>query len=176
METFVGLLSRVRSRTPLVHFLTNYVAVNDCANMTLACGGSPVMADQGSEVEQMVALCSALVINIGTANERVLDSMLLAGRRANELGIPVVLDPVGVGASDFRNDAVRELLREVNFSLIKGNISEIFFLAGGMASTRGVDAARADLVREETPGEAAEISSRGIVTETNPHGNLFLNA
>lgn len=160
MENLKGLLSQVRACTPLVHFMTNYVTVNDCANVTLACGGSPVMADEISEVGQITALCSALVINIGTANDRTLTAMLHAGRRANELGLPILLDPVGAGASEFRNNAVLELLREINFTAIKGNISEIKFLSHGITSTQGVDAAETDLIREETLREAALFSQK----------------
>lgn len=174
MENFKGLLSQVRACTPLVHFMTNYVTVNDCANITLACGGSPVMADEISEVEQITALCSALVINIGTANDRTLTAMLRAGRRANERGLPILLDPVGAGASEFRNNAVLELLREINFTAIKGNISEIKFLSHGIASTQGVDAAETDLIQEETLREAALFSQKlslmtgSIITITGP--------
>lgn len=149
MEFTKGLLSNVRAKTPLVHFLTNYVTVNDCANITLACGGSPIMADEMSEVEQISSLSAALVINIGTANERTLPAMLKAGRHANNCGIPIVLDPVGAGASDFRSDAVNQLLREVNFTAIKGNISEVKFLSNGITSTQGVDAAMGDLICED---------------------------
>lgn len=150
MDFIKGLLSNVRDKTPHVHFLTNYVTVNDCANITLACGGLPIMTDEISEAEQISSLCAAMVINIGTANEGTLSAMLRAGRHANDCGIPIVLDPVGAGASDFRNNAVNQLLREVNFTAIKGNISEIKFLSNGITSTQGVDASTEDLVCEET--------------------------
>lgn len=123
-----------------MHFITNYVTVNDCANMTLALGGSPIMADDLREVEQIVGHCSALVLNIGTLSERTVQSMLAAGKEANRLGRPVVFDPVGVGASRFRNETVAMLLREVRFDVIKGNISEIAYLAEGIGTTKGVDA------------------------------------
>lgn len=148
MSLASSLLALVRSKKPLIHFITNYVTVNDCANITLACGGSPIMADEDTEVEQIVALCSALVLNIGTANQRTLNSMLRAGKHANLLGIPVVFDPVGAGASDFRNGAVRLLQKEVHFSVIKGNISEIQYLYNGISSTKGVDASSHDMVTE----------------------------
>lgn len=112
------------------------------------------MADEVSEVEQISSLASAVVINIGTANERTLSSMLRAGRYANDCGIPIILDPAGAGASDFRNNAVTQLLREVNFNVIKGNISEIKFLSDGITSTQGVDASTADLVSENTLKDA----------------------
>ena len=104
MNSFENILSAVRQKRPLVHFITNYVTVNDCANMTLALGGSPIMADDLREVEQIVGHCSALVLNIGTLSERTVQSMLAAGKEANRLGRPVVFDPVGVGASRFRNE------------------------------------------------------------------------
>ena len=146
MECFGEILDTVRRKSPVVHNITNYVTVNDCANIILAAGGSPIMADDAAEVEQIVALSSALVINIGTLNTRTVASMLLAGKRANDLNIPVVLDPVGAGASDLRNDTLRALLQQVRFAAIKGNISEIRFLAGDRATGRGVDADAGSLV------------------------------
>ena len=140
MNSFENILSAVRHKRPLVHFITNYVTVNDCANMTLALGGSPIMADDLREVEQIVGHCSALVLNIGTLSERTVQSMLAAGKEANRLGRPVVFDPVGVGASRFRNETAAMLLREVRFDVIKGNISEIAYLAEGIGTTKGVDA------------------------------------
>lgn len=154
MDFMKGLLANVRLKSPLVHFLTNYVTVNDCANMAIACGGSPIMADEVSEVDQISSLSAALVINIGTVNQRTLASMLRAGRHANNCGIPIVLDPAGAGASDFRNNAVTELLREVNFTVIKGNISEIKFISDGITSTQGVDASTADLISEDSLNDA----------------------
>ena len=94
----------LRSRCPLIHNITNYVTVNDCANMVLACGASPIMADDAAEVEEITAICGGLNINIGTLNSRTVTSMLLAGKKANQLGHPVVLDPVGAGASHLRTD------------------------------------------------------------------------
>ncbi len=143
----------VHSHKPLVHCITNYVTVNDCANVLLAAGGSPIMADDIGEVEAITSICSALVLNIGTLNERTVRSMVAAGRKANALGHPVVLDPVGVGASPLRNEAVARLLREVRFSVIRGNISEVKALAGAGGATRGVDADAGDAVDEATlPG------------------------
>lgn len=135
------ILSEVKKQKPLVHQITNYVTVNDCANIVLALGGSPVMADDREEVEEMVSLASALVINMGTLNSRIIDSMLAAGKRANELGIPVVLDPVGIGATTLRTDTVRMFVREVRLAAVRGNMSEIKALAGRAARTRGVDSA-----------------------------------
>ena len=139
----------LRSRCPLIHNITNYVTVNDCANMVLACGASPIMADDAAEVEEITAICGGLNINIGTLNSRTVTSMLLAGKKANQLGHPVVLDPVGAGASQLRTDTAFRLLREVQFTVIRGNISEIKTLASGAGTTKGVDADVADKVTEE---------------------------
>jgi hydroxyethylthiazole kinase len=133
------LLAKVREQKPLVHNITNYVTVNDCANIILALGASPVMADDADEVQEMVSIASALVINIGTLNSRTIESMILAGKRANEVKIPVVLDPVGIGATTLRTKTIDRLLSEVKFSVIKGNMSEIKILAGINAKIKGVD-------------------------------------
>lgn len=146
MKTY---LSNVREKTPLIHNITNYVTVNDCANIVLACGASPIMADDIGEVEQITAICGGLNINIGTLNARTIESMVLAGKKANELGHPVVLDPVGAGASALRTNTAKRLLDEVSFTVIRGNISEIKTLAGVAAATQGVDANVADKVTDE---------------------------
>lgn len=134
------LLTAVRSRNPLVHQITNYVTVNDCANITLAAGGSPIMADDGGEAAEIAAGSSALVLNIGTLNANTLQSMLTAGKSANQNGVPVVLDPVGAGVSALRGRVVETLLKEVRFAVVRGNLSEIRFAAGLSFSARGVDA------------------------------------
>mgnify|MGYP001295811084 CR=1 FL=1 len=139
----------VRRTCPLIHNITNYVTVNDCANMVLACGASPIMADDAAEVEDITTICGGLNINIGTLNSRTITSMLLAGKKANQLGHPVVLDPVGAGASRLRTDTAFRLLRDVKFTVIRGNISEIKTLSSGAGTTKGVDADVADKVTEE---------------------------
>ena len=139
----------LRRTCPLIHNITNYVTVNDCANMVLACGASPIMADDAAEVEDITTICGGLNINIGTLNSRTITSMLLAGKKANLLGHPVVLDPVGAGASQLRTDTANRLLREVKFTVIRGNISEVKTLASGAGTTKGVDADVADKVTEE---------------------------
>ena len=139
----------LRRTCPLIHNITNYVTVNDCANMVLACGASPIMADDAAEVEDITTICGGLNINIGTLNSRTITSMLLAGKKANQLGHPVVLDPVGAGASRLRTDTAFRLLRDVKFTVIRGNISEIKTLASGAGTTKGVDADVADKVTEE---------------------------
>ena len=146
---FSECFAELRRKGPLIHNITNYVTVNDCANMVLACGGSPIMADDAAEVEDITTICGGLNINIGTLNSRTITSMLLAGKKANLLGHPVVLDPVGAGASQLRTDTANRLLREVKFTVIRGNISEIKTLASGAGTTKGVDADVADKVTEE---------------------------
>ena len=146
---FAECFENVRSTCPLIHNITNYVTVNDCANMVLACGASPIMADDAAEVEDITTICGGLNINIGTLNSRTITSMLLAGKKANLLGHLVVLDPVGAGASQLRTDTANRLLREVKFTVIRGNISEVKTLASGAGTTKGVDADVADKVTEE---------------------------
>lgn len=143
-EVFVAL----QQKRALIHHITNYVTVNDCANVVLAIGASPIMADEISEVEEMVALCDALVLNIGTANERTIASMIKAGKMANAKGIPVVLDPVGVGATSFRHHSVAQLMEAIRFSVIRGNMAEIKTIAGLEAKSAGVDS----LEEEESDG------------------------
>lgn len=133
-------LENVRAAGPLVHNITNYVTVNDCANILLACGGSPIMADDMNEAADITAICGGLNINIGTLNERTIPSMYAAGRKAKELGHPVLLDPVGAGASAYRTETALGLLDEVKPDVIRGNISEIKTLAEGSGTTKGVDA------------------------------------
>lgn len=134
----------VRQKIPLVHCITNYVTVNDVANALLACGGSPIMADDIAEAGEIASISNALVLNIGTLNERTIASMIKAGKAANTANIPVVLDPVGAGASSLRNDTVKELVNKINFSVIRGNLSEISYLAGLSSNTRGVDSSDED--------------------------------
>ena len=146
---FEKMFENVRQKSPLIHNITNYVTVNDCANMLLACGGSPIMADDPEDAVEITAICNGLNINIGTLNQHTIPSMFAAGKRANELGHPVVLDPVGAGASTLRTDTALELLKKVKFTVIRGNISEIKTLALGSGTTKGVDADEADKVTGE---------------------------
>lgn len=147
---FKTLFENVQQQTPLVHCITNYVTVNDVANSLLAAGGSPIMADAPEEVADITSICSALNLNIGTLNSRAVESMLLAGRQANALAHPVVLDPVGAGASPFRTETTYRLLEEVTFTVIKGNISEMKTIHSGSGTTKGVDADISDAVTDET--------------------------
>ena len=143
-------LENVRKNVPLVHNITNYVTVNDVANVLLACGGSPIMSDEPEDVEDITAICGGLNINIGTLNQRSIEGMFRAGRKAQELGHSILLDPVGAGASKLRTDTAVKLMDEIKFTVIRGNISEIKTLALGSGTTKGVDADVADAVTDET--------------------------
>lgn len=157
---FEKIFENVNKKTPLVHCITNYVTVNDCANILLACGGSPIMADDAGEVEDITSICNSLVINIGTLNERTVTSMLKAGKKANELNHTVVLDPVGAGASAMRTNTVFKLLDEVKFSVIRGNISEIKTVYQGSGTTKGVDADMNDAVNDNNIDEAIAFAKK----------------
>lgn len=133
-------LRLLRERKRLVHNITNYVSMNYIANALLACGASPVMAHAIDEVEEMVALAGALVLNIGTLTPVWVDAMVKAGREANRLNVPVVLDPVGAGATRLRTESAKRLMGEVRVSVIRGNASEILALARAKSPTLGVDA------------------------------------
>ena len=145
---FAECFENVRSTCPLIHNITNYVTVNDCANMVLACGASPIMADDAAEVEDITTICGGLNINIGTLNQRSIEGMFRAGAKANALGHVVLLDPVGAGASALRTNTAVELMEKIKFTVIRGNISEIKTLALGSGTTKGVDADVADAVTD----------------------------
>ena len=173
------IFENVRKKSPLIHTITNYVTANDCANMLLACGASPIMADDVEEAVEITGLCHGLTINLGTLNQNKISSMLSAGKRANELGHPVILDPVGIGASKLRTETALRLIKEVSFSVIRANISEMKVLISGIKNeektsnegstkdgktsnegsmeggkTRGVDADIFDQITEENLAEA----------------------
>jgi hydroxyethylthiazole kinase len=146
-------LRTMRARKPLVHQITNYVVMNETANATLAIGALPVMAHAGEEVEEMARIASSLVINIGTLSEHWVESMLLAGGTATARGIPIVLDPVGAGATTYRTETSRRILDIVGVTVLRGNAGEIATLVGADAEVRGVESmstgiAPADLARE----------------------------
>lgn len=149
-------LDSVRRTVPLVHNITNYVTVNDVANILLACGGSPIMSDEPEDVEDITAICGGLNINIGTLNQRSIEGMFRAGKKANELDHVVLLDPVGAGASALRTNTAVELMEKIRFTVIRGNISEIKTLALGSGTTKGVDADVADAVTEENLDNAVK--------------------
>jgi hydroxyethylthiazole kinase len=146
----------IRSSAPLVHSITNYVAMNATANALLALGASPVMAHAAEEVEEMVGLARALVLNIGTLSGPWLEAMAKAGKEALRRGIPVVLDPVGCGATAYRTDYARMLARELKPSIIRGNASEIRSLARSGQGPRGVDSR---ISPDEAEAEARELSA-----------------
>ena len=152
-ETLAACLANVKAGGALVHNITNYVTVNDVANMILASGASPIMSDEPKDVEDITSICGGLNINIGTLNERSIEAMYLAGKRANELGHSVLLDPVGAGASALRTETAYGLLRDVKFDCVRGNVSEIKTLVAGVGTTKGVDADTADAVTEENLDE-----------------------
>lgn len=153
---FKEIFENVREVKPLIHNITNYVTVNDVANIVLACGASPIMADDENEVEEITAICSGLNINMGTLNTRTILSMKKAGKKSNQLSHPVLLDPVGVGASQLRMNTAFELLNCVKFDVIRGNISEIKILASHQGTIRGVDANIEDTVTPENLSECIE--------------------
>jgi hydroxyethylthiazole kinase len=147
----------MREQKPLVHQITNYVVMNETANATLALGALPVMAHAPEEVEEMVALAGALVLNIGTLSSHWVDAMLAAGRAANARGVPVVLDPVGAGATTYRTDTARRLLESLDIAVLRGNAGEIATLAGVAAEVRGVESTAAGADASELARAAARI-------------------
>ncbi len=135
-----GLLEKIRTEKPMVHHLTNWVTIYDCANIVKVLGASPVMAHAPEEVAQMAGLASSLVLNIGTLTDDFIQAMKIAATSANKKGIPVILDVCGAGATDFRDKKSLELLNEVRIDIIKGNVSEIARISGEDVRTKGVDA------------------------------------
>lgn len=144
-EEIKTYLNNLKEKSPLIHCITNYVTVNDVANSLIAIGASPVMADEPSESGEITAISNGLLINLGTLNLNTIKAMQNSIKIANSLNLPVVLDPVGVGASTLRNETAINFLKEYKFSIIKGNISEIKFLNGEKSIAKGVDANLKDL-------------------------------
>ncbi len=158
-------LAQVRAAKPLVHNITNYVVMNFTANVLLAAGASPVMAHAPNEVEEMVAFAKALVLNIGTLDDAWIASMLKAGKKASQLGVPIILDPVGAGATKLRTEAAKRILAETKVTLVRGNASEILALGGGAAKTKGVDAADSvDAAAERAGALARELGVPVAIT------------
>lgn len=147
VQNVAQLRDIVMKQKPLIHCITNFVTVNDCANVVIATGASPIMANESREVEEITAMSQALLINTGTLTHKVLHSIVLAAKKANELGIPVILDPVGAGTSKFRCDAIDLILSKIKISIIRGNLSEISFIAGYESSIKGVDTSESDEIR-----------------------------
>jgi len=158
----------LRERKPLVHQITNYVVMNETANVTLALGALPVMAHAREEVEEMVGLAGALVLNIGTLSPPWVEAMLAAGKAANAAGVPVVLDPVGAGATSYRTRTARQILDEVDVAVLRGNQGEVATLVGVEAEVRGVesigvDGEPADLARAAAQHLGVVVSVTGQV-------------
>ena len=139
MSNTFEILKKIKQEKPLIHHITNWVTIYDCANIVRAVGALPVMAHAKEEAADMVRIASALVLNIGTLTNELIEAMKIAGKAANEKGIPIVLDAVGVGATKLRDDKAFELLNELNINIIKGNSSEIAKLAGEDVATKGVE-------------------------------------
>ncbi|MDF2963935.1 MAG: thiM [Paenibacillus sp.] len=156
ITSIIECLNRVRSVNPLVHNITNVVVTNFTANGLLALGASPVMAYAKEEVADMAALAGALVLNIGTLNETEIEAMLIAGKSANKHGVPVILDPVGAGATRYRTDTARKILKEVNVSVVRGNAAEIANVIGDQWEIKGVDAG-------EGSGDVIALAQRAAV-------------
>ena len=150
-----GTLAVIRERKPLVHNITNYVVMNETATAILALGALPVMAHAREEVEDLVGLSAALVLNIGTLSESWIEAMLLAGKAAHERGVPIVLDPVGAGATAYRTETARRLLDELDVTVLRGNAGEVATLVGSEAEVRGVESVGAGGDPAELAREAA---------------------
>ena len=160
-------LRLIRELRPLIHQITNYVVMNETANATLALGALPVMAHAREEVEQMAAAAAALVLNIGTLSEPWVESMILAGKAANAAGVPVVLDPVGAGATRFRTETAERIIHELSVSVVRGNAGEIATLAGQEAEMRGVDSIGVSVPVWEIAKSAARLFGC-VVSVTGP--------
>jgi hydroxyethylthiazole kinase len=161
-------LRRLRETRPLVHQITNYVVMNETANATLALGALPVMAHAREEVAEMVEIAGALVLNIGTLSTPWIDAMLLAGRVANERGIPVVLDPVGAGATTFRTATAMRILEEVDVAVLRGNAGEVATLVGVDAEVRGVES----IGSVSDAGQLARGAARSLGLVTSVTGSV----
>ncbi|MCK5787131.1 MAG: hydroxyethylthiazole kinase [Candidatus Sabulitectum sp.] len=161
-NTVALMAARVRAKHPMIHHITNNVVTNFTANITLAMGAAPVMAPSIAESAEMAGFAGALLLNIGTINPELLESMLAAGRAANEGGIPIVLDPVGAGATRLRTDAINTLLSELKIAVVRGNAGEILALAGTSGGVRGVDSLASGDGKENV--FTAFASETGIVT------------
>ncbi|TKG96898.1 hydroxyethylthiazole kinase [Puteibacter caeruleilacunae] len=159
IQNIVNALERVRACAPLVHNITNYVVMNNTANALLAIGASPVMAHAKEEVVDMVNIASSLVINMGTLSEKWIESMVIAGERAVDRGIPVVFDPVGVGATAYRTEAAQTIIERCKPTVIRGNASEIMALSNANVKTKGVDST--------VSSDSAIDSARLLAHETN---------
>lgn len=155
---FESVFENTLNIKPIVHCITNFVTVNDCANIILACGGSPTMAQHKNEVKDVTEKSNSLVLNMGNVDK--VDSMILAGKKSNELSHPVVMDPVGIGSSKLRDKIFEKLTQNIQFSVIRGNISEIKRIANGSGMPNGVDAHESDKVTEDNLKETVEMAKK----------------
>jgi len=162
-------LAAIRERKPLVHQITNFVVMNETANATLAVGALPVMAHALQEVEEMARAASALVLNIGTLSDEWVEAMLVAGKAANRAGVPIVLDPVGAGATAYRTETAETLVRELSPAVVRGNAAEIATLAGQQAEIRGVEAVGAAAGPELAQQAARALGCVAAVTGAVDH-------
>ncbi|MBP5402009.1 MAG: hydroxyethylthiazole kinase [Treponema sp.] len=165
---FEKILSNLKTQNPLVHNITNYVTVNDVANILLAAGASPVMSDEAADVKQMSAISSAVNINIGTLNKRTIKSMFLAGKIANDNGRVVILDPVGAGATDLRTKTCLDLIKKIKFDVIKGNMSEIKTLASLICKNSAED----NNAVNQTKG--VDVNANDKISDNNLASNIAL--
>lgn len=164
----IETLRNIRRQAPLVHNITNFVVMNSSANILLAVGASPVMAHCLEEVKEMTSVAAALVINIGTLQPDWIEAMILAAKTANAVGIPVVLDPVGAGATRLRTDTVKRIMQESAISVLRGNASEVFSISGKKVQTKGVDST-VSLSREiiDAAGELA-LQNKCVIAISGP--------
>lgn len=156
MEKIFERLQKIKNAAPLIHHITNYVTVRDCADITKCFGASPVMADAIEEVEEITANSGAVVLNIGTLNDNIIESMKVAGKTANKKSIPVILDVCGMGATKFRNNKCKELLSTFHSDIVKGNISEIAAISGLNIKTKGVDSTKIEINKIDLAKHLAE--------------------
>lgn len=156
MEEVILALKKLKENTPLVYHLTNIVTINDCANITLAIGGSPLMSFCKEEIEEIIGFSASIVLNIGTMDKSMRDMAIAVGKIANRLKKPIVLDPVGVGATKARKEMVDSLLKEIRFTVIKGNMAEIKTLLDIDSLSRGVDS----LEKNETGEEIVRLAAK----------------
>lgn len=163
LDKIPSLLKEVREKNPLTHCITNFVTVNDCANAVLAIGASPIMAEDVDEVEEIVNIANALVVNIGTLNHQQIESMKVSSAQANKTNTPITLDPVGVGVSKLRNETTIDLIKNYKPAVIRGNITEIksisqlFNLIDETNTAKGVDACDDDAITQNNLKANGEI-------------------
>ena len=169
-EKAIANLEKIKANKPLVHNITNYVVMNLTANVLLAMGASPVMAHARNEVTEMASIAGSLVLNIGTLSDPWIDAMLDAGKKASELNTPIVLDPVGSGATSLRTSTARRIIQETQVSVIRGNASEILSLADDTSKTKGVDATHS----VDEAAETAKTLSRELKTTLAITGEVDL--